>query len=232
MRLISVPLLLAFGLFGCAAAGGARPQPAQSVGSTSVTDSQTPISWADSIDAVEVESIRATNGRVSRLGIELRIQLLNGRTITLEDDTVAGSTYSLPRYAGHLPKIRSHVVHVLPYEGSGNYRVIDDSTGHSTVVWGMPVPSADGTRFALTSMVGEDGADPGLIEVWKMVNRDPQNEFSFGTENEAWQPSDAVWRDSNTIEFFKNSRADPSDPYVKTLGRLVRTGIKWVLVSP
>jgi hypothetical protein len=81
-------------------------------------------------------------------------------------------------------------------------------------------------------MVSEDGSEPGLIEVWKMVDRNPENEFSYDTENEVWQPSDPVWRDSVTIEFFRNSHSDPSEPYVKTLGRLIRTGTKWVLAAP
>lgn len=211
--------------------GEAVPTTTKSVFSTLLAGSQSPMSWADSIDALEREGIRAANGRVTRVGDELRIRLRDGRMLVLKDDTAAGPTYTLPRYAGHLQAIRSHVVHVLPLEGSGNYRIINDSTGDSTVVWGMPVPSPDGTRFALTSMESEDGSDIGLIEVWKIVNDKPTNEFTYRTDNEIWDPSDAVWQDSHAIEFVRNSRTDPSKPYLRTIGRLVRTGTKWVIAG-
>lgn len=234
------PALAALAVVACTPAHPVKPlaptypdaiRTANAQGSVTVEASQSPMSWADSIDALEREGIRAANGRVTRVGDELRIRLRDGRMLVLKDDTAAGPTYTLPRYAGHLQAIRSHVVHVLPYEGSGNYRIIDDSTGDSTIVWGMPVLSPDGARFALTSMASEDGSDIGLIEVWKFAGRKPENEFSYDTSNEVWDPSDAVWRDARTIEFVKNSRSDPREPYVRTIGHLVRTGTKWVIAA-
>jgi hypothetical protein len=207
------------------------PAPVPPVATTSLPDSNSPVTWSDSIDAIEVAAIRATNGKVSRVGSELRIQLLDGRTAVFRDETSPGSRFGLPRYAGHLKSIHSHIVHRLPYEGSGVYVIVDDSTGDSTIVYGMPVASPDGTRFALTSMTGEAHYDAGLIEVWRMVGRKPENEFSYDTEKEPWDASDAVWRDSVTIDFIKNSGTDPSEPYIKTPGRLIRTGTTWILVE-
>lgn len=184
-----------------------------------------PITWSDSVDATERTSIRATGGKVWRTGSELHIRLVGGRIIMFRDDTTAGLRYALPRYAGYLKSLRAHVIHRVPYEGTGTYLIVNDSAGDTTMVFGMPVPSPDGTRFALTSMSDFGGFDPNLIEVWRMIDGRPKNEFSF--ESEDWQPSDPVWRNSVTIDFIKNSGSDPSKPYVRTAGRLIRAGTKW-----
>jgi hypothetical protein len=217
---------------GCAAENARPPLPATPdtpTASSSVPDTSRPMTWSDTIQAIEVAEIRKAGGNVSRSRSELRIALLDGHTAVFKDDTTPGSRFSLPRYAGYLKAIRSHVVHRLPYEGDGIYLVINDSTGDSTIVDAMPVPSPDGRRFALTSMEGEAGYDRGLIEVWKIVAGRPEREFSYDTESEPWEPSDAVWRDSVTIDFMKNSHSDPSKPYVQTPARLTRNGTTWVL---
>ena len=179
-------------------------------------------------DTAELAAARAA-GKVSRAGSELRIKLLNGKTATFLDDTTPGLKTSLPRYAGYLESIHSHVIHILQYEGSGAYIVVDDSTGGSTIVFGKPVASPDGTRFVLTSMAGAGaGYDGSMIEVWRMVGRKPEKEFSFDTENGPWEASDAVWRDSITIDFDKNTFVSFDKPDKKAPGRLTRTGTTWV----
>lgn len=198
--------------------------------SAKVSDSAQATTHAD-IDTQERAAISLVSEIVSRVGPELRIRLLNGRTAILKDDTTGGMQFALPRYAMYLKAIHSHVIHQDQYEGEGIYFVVDDSTGDSTMVFGMPVVSPDGNRFALTSMEGMEGGNPGVIEIWRMVGRKPEKEFSHGTENDRWEPSDAVWRDSVTIEFFKNTRSSPSDPYVHTVGRLKRTGTNWTLMD-
>jgi hypothetical protein len=181
------------------------------------------------IDALESTAIHSVSNIVSRAGPELRIRLLNGRTAVFKDDTTAGVRFALPRYAAYLRAIHSHVIHQYPYEGEGIYLVVDDSTADSTIVFGIPVVSPDGRRFALTSMTGLDGGNPGLIEVWRMVGRKPEKEFSHDTEDEPWEPSDAVWLDPMTVGFSRNTHNSPADPYVQTPGRLKWTGSTWVL---
>lgn len=209
-------------------ANSSVPLPDSAV-AKSVPDSTMPrpMDWSDSLDAIEVAGIAASGGKVSRASFwELRIQLLNGRTLVLKTDSTMGMVL---RYAGHLREIHSHVVHRVPYEDTGNYLVVDDSTGDSTIVWAMPVPSPDGTRFALTSLGQDAESNVGNISVWRMVGRKPQKEFSI--DNEAWESSDAVWRDSATIDFTRNTSPDPNDPfrYIKTPARLTRTGTAWAL---
>jgi len=200
-----------------------------SVVAKSVPDSskRPPMSWSDSLHAFEVAAIAASGGKVSRTNYwELRIKLLNGRTLVLKTDSTIRMSY---RYAGYLKGIHSHVVHRVPYEDSGNYLIADDSTGDSTTVWAMPVPSPDGTRFVLTSIDEDEESDVGNISVWRMVGRKPQKEFSINEGG--WRSSDAVWRDSVTIDFMKNTNPDPDNPfrYIKTPARLARTGTTSVL---
>lgn len=220
---------------GCAAEGSRNspPPPPSTLPAeipVPVTAASPPMTWSDSIEATEVAGIRASEGKVTRVGRELRIQLLNGRTIVFRNDTTQ-SVSPAPRYAGYVKAIHSHIVHLVPYEGTGRYLIVDDSTGDSTIISGPPVPSPDGTRFTLTSMAGEEDTDPSVIEIWRMVGRKPELEFSYDTDKEPWEPSDAVWRDSVTVDFIKNSHSDPSEPYVKTGGRLIRSGATWILAD-
>ena len=182
------------------------------------------------IDSAELVALRTANGKASRVCGELRISLLNGRTRVFSDDTTAGLKFGLMRYAGYLKPIHSHVVHRYPYEGSGAFLVVEDSTGDARIVFGMPVASPDGKRFVLTSMVDEAGYDPGMIEIWRIVGRRPEKEFSYSTEESPWQPSDSEWRDSSTIDFIQNTHNYPGVPYVETPGRITRSGTTWTFV--
>lgn len=228
---------------GCTAENSRPPLPAQSPasvvtavdssaaartsGSGSVSDTTPPTDARVELDTAERTALRTSEGKASRLGGELHIQLLNRATVTFRDDTTAH--FLLPRYAGYFKAINSHVVHGVPMEGSGYYMIVDDSTGDSTVVYGLPVPSADAKRFVVMSMVDAGaGYDPGLIEVWRMVGRKPEKEFSFRTEDQPWQPSDPVWRDSITVDFTKNVFVDFDKPYKRTPGRLIRSGTSWI----
>jgi hypothetical protein len=208
-------------------------QRARSLGDSSVatlgadTVPPTPMNWSDSLDAMELAGIAASGGKVARKNFwDLRIQLLNGQTLVFKTDSAISWGY---RYAGHLQQIHSHVVHRVPYEDTGNYLIVDDSTGDSTVVWAMPVPSPDGRRFVLTSLGEDEESDVGNISVWRMIGRTPEKEFSMEEGN--WRSSDAVWRDAVTIDFTRNTSQDRDDPftYIKTPARLTRTGTTWIL---
>jgi len=199
------------------------------VASSTPPESVAPNDWVRYNDSTERLALRTADGKVSRAGTALRIQLLDGRTAVFEDDTTPGLKFAVPRYAGYLKTIHSHSIHILQYEGSGAYLVVDDSTGDSTIVFGEPVASPDGKRFALTSMAGAGaGYDASMIEVWRMVGRKPEKEFSYDTRDGPWEASNAVWRDSVTIDFLKNRFVSFTEPYAQTPGRLKRTGTTWV----
>jgi hypothetical protein len=206
----------------------APPPPTVTASSTALADNSPAMSWSDSLEAIEAAGIRAADGKDSRIGPELRIRLRNGTTAVFTNDTTPGH-YRAPRFAGYLKELHSYIVHVVPYEGSGNYYIVDESTGDSTVVWGMPVPSPDGSRFALTSQSGEADDAKSVIEVWRMVGGKPESEFSYDSGEDSWDPSNALWRDSLTIDFIKNSR---SPPYSTSGGRLVRSGTTWAFTEP
>jgi hypothetical protein len=212
------------------AAEGARILPDSLLASSGADSARPPMNWSDSLDATEVAGIAASGGKVSRNSFwDLRIQLLNGQTLDFKTDSTISWGY---RYAGHFQSIHSHVVHRVPYEDTGNYLIVDDSTGDSTEVWAVPIPSPDGMRFVLTSLGDDEESDVGNISVWRMVGRTPEKEFSIDGAN--WRSSDAAWRDPSTIDFTKNTIRDRDDPfaYVKTPARLTRTGTTWVLSDP
>ena len=182
-------------------------------------------------DTAELAAARP-DGKVSRAGSELQIKLLNGKTATFLDDTTAGLKFFLPRYAGYLKTIHSHLIHIVQYEGSGAYIVVDDSTGDSTIVFGKPVAAPDGTRFVLTSMAGAGaGYDASKIEVWRLDGRKPQIEFSYNTEGSPWEAADPVWHDPVTIDFDKHTFVAFDKPDKTAPGRLTRTGTTWVFAD-
>ena len=232
----------AFALLVSVACSGERsrapvPTPPLPPTATTALPDTTPLTTSpDSIEATELAGIRGAEGRVSRASGELHIQLLNGHTAIFKDDTTLGGDtvelehFSLPRYAGYLKAIHSHVIHEIPYEGNGGYLIVDDSTGDSTAVAGMPVLSPDGTRFVTTSMAGAAEFDSGVIEIWRMVGRKPKKEFSYSTEHESWGASKAVWQDSVTIGFIKKLDRDARESYVGR-GLLTRSGTTWVLTG-
>jgi hypothetical protein len=212
-------------------AGASRTAEA-AVASSTPAEIAPPNDWRAYYDSTERVALRTAGGRVSRAGSELRIQLLDGRTDVFKDDTTPGLKFNVPRYAGYLKTIRSHSIHIIQYEGSGAYLVVDDSTGDSTIVFGAPVASPDGKRFVLTSMAGAGaGYDASMIEVWRMVGRKPEKEFHYDTRDGPWEASDAVWRDSVTIDFLKNRFVSFTEPYAQTPGRLKRMGTTWVLAD-
>jgi hypothetical protein len=206
------------------------PCPARAV-SPPHPDSDARNAWTRFNDSIEVAALSTVQGKVCRVDQELRIQLLDGRSVVFKDDYTPGMKFAVPRYAGYLETIHSHVIHILQYEGSGAYLVVDDSTGDSTIVFGKPVASPDGKRFVVTSMAGAGaGYDASMIEVWQIVGRKPEKEFFYSTEGGPWEASDPVWRDSVTIDFLKNRFVSFTEPsYVQTPGRLKRIGTTWVL---
>jgi hypothetical protein len=160
-----------FSLAACSSAISRVPQPRETTvsqtplvnaaSSTPIKSTSAPLSWSDSIRAAELAGIRAADGKVVRNGSELRIQLLNGQPAIFQDDTTLGETFKVYRYAGYLKTIHSHVLHRLPYEGSGVYIVLDDSTGDSTTVAGMPCR----LQMELASLSPQRQARPTTIRV-------------------------------------------------------------------
>jgi hypothetical protein len=185
-----------------------------------------------SIDSAEASAVRTSNGKAERACGTLRIRLLNGQIAVFKDDTTAGGKFGLYRYVQYLTPIHSHVIHRYPYEGTGAFIIVDDSTGASRIVFGVPVVSPDGKRFVLTSMEDEAGYDPGMIQIWRIVDRRPEKEFSYDTEGSRWQASDPVWVDSSTVDFIKNTYTSMGEPYIESAGRIVRSGTTWSFATP
>lgn len=178
-------------------------------------------------DLVELAALRSSGGTVSRRDFALRIELPQGKSVILKDDTTAGMRFINHRYTGYLKKIRSHLIELHRYEG-GSYLLVDDSTGIKTRIPGVPVISPDGRRFVSTNFDIGAAYDPNLIEVWNVESRKPRKEFYL--ESERWSPSDAVWRDTVVLDFSQNFFFGGSLDSVRTVrARLIRKGKTWIM---
>jgi hypothetical protein len=183
---------------------------------------------------MEVIAIRAAEGRACRVERgRLHVKLSGGRTAIYEPHGYGDRWHS---YAGYLEPMRSHVIHVTGMEGSGIHLLVDDSTGDTTaIVANPPVLSPDGTKFVVSPTSAPTGPDadydPLEIEVWRLVARKAEREFSV--EPEDYVPSNAVWRDSVTIDFIKTTFVPPDyTTVVHTPASLRRTDGKWVITTP
>lgn len=177
------------------------------------------------LDRVEKAANPAAGGKVSRAGKELRVELIGGRTVEFPD-----SEREVYRYAGYVGALCSHIINRLGGEGSGVFLVVHDSTGDTTAkLHAAPVVSPDGTRFAVTSMSGEADYDANVVEIWRIAEGKPEKEFSI--EPEGYQPSDAVWRDAQTLDFTKNVDVGPFPgvSFKKTPARVRHTPDGWVV---
>ena len=76
-------------------------------------------------------------------------------------------------------------------------------------------------------MAGEADYDANVVEIWRMVGGKPEKEFS--TEPEGYQPSDAVWRDTETLEFIKNEYVGSGQDLKRTPARVRRTSSGWAM---
>lgn len=185
------------------------------------------------LDRLETAALPMAEGRVSRVKGELHVQLTGGRTIIYPPDEHFDTWH---RYAGYLKPIRSHIIHVVGMEGSGIFLVVDDSTGDTTATLSNPpILSPDGTRFVVTAMTARTGPDadydPIELEVWRLVARKAEREFLVQPKD--YEPSNAVWRDSVTIDFIKTIFVPPDYTTVSnTPARLQRRDGKWAMVDP
>src|SRR5688500_20193279 len=97
MRIGSFTALLSI---GCSVGPSrpALPDPApRPVAATSVSDTNPHADGSSAGDTTERAALRTAEGKVSRLGSQLRIQLLNGRTAVFKDDSTEGLAFALPR---------------------------------------------------------------------------------------------------------------------------------------
>jgi hypothetical protein len=180
-------------------------------------------------DSLEVIAIRRGEGRVSRVEGRLHVCLAGGRTAIYEAHGYADRWH---HYIAYLKPMRAHIINLAGGEGSGVFLLVDDSTGDTTATLAAhPVMSPDGARFAVISAAGDADYDSDVIEIWRAVPRRPEKEFSF--EPEEYEASEAVWRDSITLDFVKTTfKPNSTDPDKHIPGRVRLIAGKWVLVDP
>ena len=170
----------------------------------------------------------AERGRVSRAGGVLTLQLAGGRRVSLADTIVDGGAFRRFVYAGHLRDLGVHVVEVTFYEG-GEYRVFHDRTGQEVTLAGAPIPSPDGTRFAVASVDLHAGYDPNVLEVWRVTPAGMTREYAIDG-GDRWGPADVSWDGFARLRFVQERLADSVDggeDTVRTPSSLVRVEGRW-----
>ena len=148
--------------------------------------------WTDSAEA---DAIAASAGRVRREGPLLEVRLPGGKSVRLRNTTgtVDASRYV---YLGELAPLGSHVIGVLPEEIPPLHMLLlDERSGDTTAVTGVPVISPDHKRFLV---VPHEVSATNDVEIWSVASGVPRFEWGTGDEE---RPIDGAWKDDSTVTY-------------------------------
>lgn len=209
----------------------ARPVPASPLAARELTDEARTFYLARS-DEYRAERLLALeeSGRVSRYGGVLTLRLASGRRVALIDTIVDGGAFRRFLYVGHLRELGVHVVEATFYEG-GEFRVYHDATGQEVTLAGPPIPSPDGTRFAVASVDLHAGYDPNVLEVWRATPRGLTREYAVDG-GDAWGPADVAWDGFERLRFVEervSDRMGDGEDTVRTPASLVHVDGRWAV---
>jgi hypothetical protein len=174
-----------------------------------------------------VASLRSALRPDSAPGVS--IELKNGTRVRLADDTVQGDGYVVHRLEKHADRIPFHVVHASHIEGQ-SYKLVHDSTGHQLRIDAPPIVSPNARRFVTASIDLVAAYDPTRLMVWRVAADSAIAEWSI--EPTTWGPSDARWRDDDTVDFVANFTTSNPDSVRKSPASLVFDGSRWTLRLP
>jgi hypothetical protein len=155
---------------------------------------------------VEARAIAASAGRVTRDGPLLEIRVPGRRPITLRDqqpDTV-GEQHPLYVekdryiYLGELGVPGYGVIGVASLQFSEpRLLLLNEQTGDTTEIAGVPVPSPNRKRFLVTQH--EINRERNSVEIWSVDSGAARVEW--GTGDDELQPIDGHWKDDSTITY-------------------------------
>ncbi len=138
-----------------------------------------------------------------RAGASLRLQLRNGRSLSVKDFQKRGDEASVVKYSfrGYLRDIGYFLLHRQFYEGD-DYLMIQDSTGRKFELQDLPVVSPDKLRVVTASDGISGGYNANAVQIWRLSRRGMVLEQTIAPKG--WGPSDAEWTDSLTIRVMKS----------------------------
>jgi hypothetical protein len=159
----------------------------------------------------------AASGRVTRRGDTLVIQGTNGARLALGNASVPENERRVFRYTRFIPEIGMHLVEIGLYEG-GAWLLVNARTTDQTHVLGRPVVSPGRTRFAAAGLDLVAGYDPNGVQVWRITEHGPQQEWGIDGGDQ-WGVSGLAWEGEDVLYF---TRHDPTPDPERTLQRRMR----------
>lgn len=160
--------------------------------------------------------------RVARKDAELRLQLGDGKTVTVADvqpaDEVSVVKHSFRDYLG---EIGYFMLHRQYYEGE-EYVLLHDRTGKMFPLPSPPVISPDRSRLVTTFPGLSGGYSPNIVQIWRVTPDGLIEEFTIHPRD--WEPVGASWIDSGTIRLQTRLLVGDEE---KTLTLKLRDG-KWI----
>ncbi len=174
--------------------------------------------------AKEQAAIAPASGKAARKGTRLELKT-STRTVVLDDDCTNGEPYVRYTFKSFIPEGGYYLIAVTGWEGSG-YMLVNERTGDKNNIEGSPVFSPDRKLFVSMSIDLEAGENPNSIQIWRITSGGLKQELNFDTDN-AWGPSDPVWKDNGTIAFKKNFFVKPGAEFKSVPALLIQKGDTW-----
>jgi hypothetical protein len=178
-------------------------------------------------DAIEKHQLSRGVKGATRTAERLSITLANGKRVELRtegDGEPGGTSY---RYLQYLPAIGFHLVHVQYYEGN-EYLLVSNANGSRQLVPDLPRISPDRSRLVAVS--ASEAYNVNGVFVYRI--KDGRISPVFAHEPEEYALYTFVrWKDANSIELKKFSRADdktcPGHQFMTVAAELAADGDRW-----
>jgi hypothetical protein len=153
-------------------------------------------------DACVEESLIKKVNMATREGKILRIKTDEGSVI-FTDQIHPEEGYAKYFLLDHFIRVSSiyFLIRAYGYEGSG-YVLVSKKTGQTINLFGIPIFSPDGKRFADVSLDLEAGYNPNLIRIYRLIDNKYMIEWKH-TYEDARGPADPVWLSNSAIVFFE-----------------------------
>jgi hypothetical protein len=153
-------------------------------------------------DAVVEENLLKKVKGVSREGKILRLHT-DGEIVTFVDRIHAEEGYAKYYLVDHLRPAHNYfyLIRAFGYEGS-NYVLVNKKTGQTINLYGIPIFSPDGKRFADLSLDLDARYHPNLIRIYKLEDNKYAREWEHIYQGMKG-PADPVWLNDSAIVLFE-----------------------------
>ena len=148
-------------------------------------------------DKIQQKLLKKDNMLANQHKDRLRLRLLTGEFVTLDNILTESDDYVQFDYAYYEPKMSSYVVRTTYYEGGG-YLLINDKSGKRTNIWGYPKPAPNHQHMVVTNADLVAGFEANGVQVLGFTGKGL--EVIFEKELVDYQPVQPKWIDDFTAE--------------------------------